>query len=76
MSPLELRFRLRELRERAGLSQDELAEKAGTHQSTIWRLETGASRRIDFDLLDRLARAVGVRAEELGVLFDRTRTGD
>ena len=28
MSPLQLRFRLRELRERAGLSQEALAEKA------------------------------------------------
>lgn len=74
MSPLELRFRLRELRERAGLSQDQLAEKAGTSQVTVWRLESGTSRRIDFDLLDRLARALGVRADELGILFERTRT--
>jgi hypothetical protein len=36
-------------------------------------LESGESRRIDFDLLDRLARALGVRSEELGVLFERTR---
>ena len=73
MGSLELRFRLLELRERAGLTQAELATKAGTTQSTIWRLESGESRRIDFDLLDRLARALGVRSEELGVLFERTR---
>lgn len=74
MSPLELRFRLRELRERAGLSQEALAEKAGTSQVTVWRLESGTSRRIDFDLLDRLARALGVRAEELGAFFERVRS--
>lgn len=76
MSPLELRLRLRELRERAGLTQQELAERAGTSQVTVWRLESGSSRRIEFDLLDRLARALGVRADELGALFERTRSKD
>ena len=49
---------LTELRERADLTQLELAEKAKTTQATISNLETGKSRRIELDLLDRLAKAL------------------
>ena len=50
---------LKQLRLRAGLTQEELAEKAGTYQVTISNLEIGKSRRIELDLLDRLAKALG-----------------
>lgn len=62
---------LKELRIRAGLTQAELAEKAGTYQTTVSNLEIGKSRRIELDLLDRLARALGV---EPGALIIRTKT--
>jgi transcriptional regulator with XRE-family HTH domain len=51
---------LRAARERSGLSQQELADAVGVRQATISALERGASRRIDFDLLERLALALGV----------------
>ncbi len=55
-------IRLREARERAGLTQVELAEASGIPQSTISRLETGYTRAVDLDTLDRLARALGLKS--------------
>jgi DNA-binding Xre family transcriptional regulator len=59
---------LGELRQRAGLSQAELAERAGTTQATISNLGTGKSRRIELDLLGRLAKALNCRPHELIVV--------
>ena len=56
---------LTELRERSGLTQIELAEKAKTTQATISNLETGKSRRIELDLLDRLAKALRCKPSDL-----------
>jgi len=49
---------LREARLRAGLSQAELARRAGVAKSTIGRIETGA-RVPSTELLERLVRAAG-----------------
>ncbi|HVT38310.1 MAG TPA: helix-turn-helix transcriptional regulator [Gemmatimonadaceae bacterium] len=58
MSPLSIR--LKEEREAKGLTQGELADRAGTHQGTISLLESGHTRRVDFDLLERIADALGI----------------
>lgn len=50
---------VREARKRTGLSQRELAEKAGTTQSAIARLETGRSTP-SFDTVLRLVRLCGL----------------
>jgi transcriptional regulator with XRE-family HTH domain len=50
---------VREARKRAGLSQRELAEEAGTTQSAIARLETGRSTP-SFDSVLRLVRLCGL----------------
>jgi transcriptional regulator with XRE-family HTH domain len=63
MSPLQ--FRIRDLRQAKGWSQARLAHEANTRQATISGLETGATRRIELDVLDRIARALGVTAEGL-----------
>ncbi len=47
----KLRFKLKELRVMKGLTQNEVAKKAGVRQATISDLETGKSERITFDLL-------------------------
>lgn len=62
MSPIA--FRIRELREAAGLSQAQLAERAGVRQATVSELETGKSRRL-LDVIDKLARALRVEPGEL-----------
>ncbi len=58
-------FKLAELRRKAGLTRMELAERAGTTQGTIFNLETGKSRRIELDLLERIAEALGCKPSEL-----------
>jgi len=49
--------RIREIREAAGLSVDEVAERAGTSGTQIRRLETG-TRRLTVDWMQRLAEAL------------------
>ena len=65
---------LKYARARAGLSQRELAEKAGLPQSTVGRIESGA---VDprFETLMTLLRACGYDLEvepRLGIGADRT----
>jgi transcriptional regulator with XRE-family HTH domain len=67
MSPIVVR--LRELREKAGLSQQALADLAGVRQGTISELESGKKQRLDFGILDRLCAALRV---EPGELLSRT----
>lgn len=50
---------IREARKRAGLSQRELAERAGTTQSAIARVETGRSTPT-FDTVLRMVRLCGL----------------
>lgn len=50
---------VREARKRAGLSQRQLADKAGTSQSAIARLESGRTRPAFDDVL-RLVRLCGM----------------
>jgi len=58
----ELKKRLIELRMKKKISQKEIAEKAGTHQSSIARFERGEySPTISF--LSRLASALGMKLE-------------
>jgi transcriptional regulator with XRE-family HTH domain len=49
---------VREARRRAGLSQAELAQRAGVPQSTVGRIESGA-REPSAALVERLVRATG-----------------
>jgi transcriptional regulator with XRE-family HTH domain len=44
------------------MSQAELARQASVRAATISAMETGTSRGVDFDVLERLARALGVDA--------------
>ena len=63
MTPLVLN--LKSHREKAGLTQAELAKAVGVRQATISDLETGKSRRVELDLLERLAKVLGVKAPAL-----------
>ena len=54
--------RLRELREAAGLTQHELAEKAGCHKQTITKLEAEAQEPA-WPLVLALTQALGVTCE-------------
>jgi transcriptional regulator with XRE-family HTH domain len=63
---------VREARKRAGLSQRELAEKAGTTQSAIARLESGRTRPAFDDVL-RLVRLCGL---DLDIMLVERDTAD
>jgi len=50
---------VRDSRQRANLTQKELAQKANTNQEVIARLESGEDERIpSLELLERIARAL------------------
>ncbi|MXX74554.1 MAG: helix-turn-helix transcriptional regulator [Holophagales bacterium] len=74
-----LRSLVREARKRAGLTQIELAKRAGVPQSTVARVESGA-RTPSTDLVERLVRAAGYEIRvglgepdpETAALFERT----
>ena len=74
-----LRSLVREARKRAGLTQMELAKRAGVPQSTVARVESGA-RTPSTDLVERLVRATGYEIRvglgepdaETAALFERT----
>lgn len=56
--------KVRELRQRLGLSQDELAHKAGLHRTYIGAIERN-ERNITLRTLARLAIALQCRPKEL-----------
>jgi transcriptional regulator with XRE-family HTH domain len=61
--------RLRELRSALGLTQAELAARAGVRRATVSRLENSRVGAIDLEVLEKLADLVGV---EPGFLLSRT----
>jgi transcriptional regulator with XRE-family HTH domain len=56
--------RLKRLRERAALSQEELGEQAGLARTTVLRLEKGGEAPYP-STIRKLARALGVRPDQL-----------
>lgn len=57
--------RIRKLRQELGLSQQELAHKAGVRRPTISELESGKQRGLTVETAKRLARALGVGIDYL-----------
>jgi ribosome-binding protein aMBF1 (putative translation factor) len=57
---IDLALLVREMREDAGLTQVELAKKAGTTQSVIARLEDAEYTGHSLAMLERIAKACGV----------------
>jgi ribosome-binding protein aMBF1 (putative translation factor) len=57
---IDLALLVREMREDAGLTQAELAKKAGTTQSVIARLEDAEYTGHSLPMLERIAVACGV----------------
>lgn len=68
MTPLKLR--VAELRKRKGWTQEQLAKAAGVGRVTIARIESSQNKRIDYEVLEKLADALEVDA---GYLIVRDR---
>ena len=71
MSPI--RLRVAELRQAKGWTQKELAERAGIARHTVMRVESETNRRLDFDVLEKLAAAFDVDAAYLIVTEPKKR---
>ena len=54
---------IEKLRKQKGLTQEELAEKAGLHRAYFWDIENG--RNISIKTAYNIARALGVKLSEL-----------
>ena len=61
---------LKELRKKAGFSQNELAEKISVLQNTISNWENGVSRP-SLDVIPKLANVLGVTVEEVVKCFEK-----
>ncbi len=55
---------LRSLREAKGLTQAQLADKAGINQATISKIEAGRAN-FTFEMIERISAALGVTEAEL-----------
>ncbi len=60
--------RLKQLRGKRKLTQQALGELADVRQATISGLESGATQRVEFGALERIARALHV---EPAALFEK-----
>jgi len=61
--------RVRELRHKMGISQEELAHRAGLHWTYVGGIERG-ERNPALKNIGRLARALGVTLAELFAVFE------
>lgn len=58
-------YRIKEIRESKGMTQTELAEKAGVARATIWKLETDDAAVTMTSTLQKIAAALGVTLEDI-----------
>lgn len=58
-------YKIKETREKANMTQEELSDRSGVSRATISALENGASRTTTTKTLMNIARALGVGVEDL-----------
>lgn len=61
-------YRIREIRERRNLTQEQLAKMSGVSRTTIWSLETNCAKSTTSKTLLRIAAALGVTVDQ--IFFD------
>ena len=65
MSPRRLATVIKQQRQRANLTQEELAKRAKVARSYVALIESGRKKNPSLDIIKKLARALGVPATEL-----------
>lgn len=55
--------RIEQLRKKRGMTQEELAEKAGLHRAYFWDIENG--RNISIETAYKIAHAMGVGVRDI-----------
>lgn len=58
-------YKIKEIREKKNMTQEELSAQSGVSRATISSLENGSSRATTTKTLMRIARTLGVPVEEL-----------
>lgn len=58
-------YKIKELREAIGMSQEKLAEKSGVSRGTISALESGENRNTTSKTLLNIAKAMGTTIDQL-----------
>ena len=65
-----MRTRIREVREKKGMSQSELARRTGLSRQRIWALESGEHINVTTKTLETIAKALGKSVKELLIFSD------
>ena len=60
-----MKYRIREIREQIGITQEELSAKSGVSRATIWALECGDNKVTTTKTLLNIATALGVQMDDL-----------
>lgn len=60
-----LGLKIKKLRKKQGLSQDELARKADIPYTTFTKIEIGVIKNPSFDSVSKIAEALGIQLDDL-----------
>ena len=62
---MDIGKKLREAREKKGLSRDELVKKADITVNTLYKIETGKMPKPSFEMVKKLSQALDISLDEL-----------
>lgn len=62
---LKMGYKIKEYREKLGMTQEQLAKKSGISRATISALEKGAARATSTKTLDKIAQALGTTIDAI-----------
>ena len=60
-----MKYRIREIREQIGITQEELSATSGVSRATIWALECGDNKVTTTKKLLNIATVLGVQMDDL-----------
>lgn len=60
-----MEYKIKELREKMGLTQDDLAKKSGVNRTTIVYLESGKEVNVTAGTLKKIAKCLNVDIKEI-----------
>lgn len=58
-------YKLQQVRESAGMTQDQLAAKSGVSRNWIWKIEAGKTDNVSIKVLLALANALDVKIDDI-----------
>lgn len=53
-----MKNKVKEYREKAGMTQEELAKESEVSRNTISAIETGANTNVTYEIMEKIARAL------------------